>query len=62
MTTVEMKHIRQARYCAKGARTFFEKHGFDWNDFLKNGIEETKLLATGDAMALKVVEVANERK
>lgn len=44
--------------CSAGARDFFKRHGFDWRDFLKNGIDAKKLEATGDAMALQVVEVA----
>lgn len=44
--------------CSRGTRAFFEKHGFDWSQFLKHGIAAEKLAATGDAMALKVVEVA----
>lgn len=59
---VYMGHIRKARMCARGARAFFERHNLDWADFLRNGIEPEKLVATGDAMALDVVEVAYGRK
>lgn len=55
---IRMRHIREARMCSKGARAFFETHGLDWNEFLKNGIDAAKLEATGDAMAIKVVRVA----
>lgn len=48
-------------YCSRGIRAFFQRHGLDFNDFLKNGIEEEKLINTGDYMALKAVEVARER-
>lgn len=58
---VYMRHIRAAKMCSKGARTFFQRHSLDWDDFLKNGIPATKLEKTGDAMALKVVEVARGR-
>lgn len=58
---VTMKHIRQADMCSGGPRKFFKKHGLDWNDFLDNGIPASKLLATGDAMAELVVEVARGR-
>jgi len=30
----------------------------DWQEFLKEGVDAEKLRATGDAMALKVVKVA----
>lgn len=57
-TIIKMCHIREARYCASGARVFFKRHELDWNDFLKNGITEKELLVTGDTMAIKVVEAA----
>lgn len=57
-----MSDCRKARMCAKGTRAFFITHRFDFQDFLKNGIDEDKLIATGDAMAKQVVEVAHGRK
>lgn len=59
---VTMQHIREAKMCSRGARSFFERHGLDWDLFLKQGIESEQLVKTGDAMALRVVEVANGRK
>jgi hypothetical protein len=58
MTRVTMRHIRAAKLCRRGTKAFFERHDLDWIDFLKNGIEAEKLAATGDAMALRVVEIA----
>lgn len=55
---VKMKHIRKAKMCSSGARSFFKKHNLDWQDFLKNGIDVESIKATGDAMALEVVKVA----
>lgn len=55
---VTMRHIREARMCSKGARAFFETHGLDWQEFLREGIDSDKLEATGDIMALNVVKVA----
>lgn len=58
-----MHHIREAKMCAKGTRQFFVDRGWDFQNFLKNGIDAEKLIETGDAMALQVVEVAkNGRK
>lgn len=59
---VTMKDIRSAKMCSRGTRAFFERHGLDYSDFLKNGIQADKLAATGDAMALQVIEVARGRK
>lgn len=58
-----MRHIREAKMCAKGTRQFFVNQGWDFQEFLKNGIDAEKFIETGDAMALQVVEVAkNGRK
>lgn len=55
---VNMRHVRKARLCSRGVRDFLEKHGLDWQAFLKEGIDADLLIATGDAMAIKVAEVA----
>ena len=57
---VTIEHIRAAKLCAKGARAWFEYHGFSWPDFLANGKSGDELAATGDALALKVVACARE--
>lgn len=46
----------QPPYCANGTRRWFARMGLDWADFLRNGIEDSVLEATGDAMALKLLE------
>jgi hypothetical protein len=53
-----MRHVRQAKLCSKGARTFFKRHGLDWATFVRVGLPADTIAATGDAMALRVVEVA----
>lgn len=57
MTTeiVSMRHIRAAKICMSGARGWWVLQGWDWNDFLTNGVTAERLEATGDALALKVV-------
>lgn len=60
---IYMSDIRKANMCSKGTRQFFVNQGWDFQDFLKNGIDAEKFIETGDAMALQVVEVAkNGRK
>lgn len=61
-----MEHMRQVRgftarpgFCAKGIRRWFAARGLDYSDFLKNGIDEEHLLATGDPMATAVVRQAH---
>lgn len=56
---ITMRHVRQAKMCAAGARAFCLRHGIDWNSFLKQGVESEIVLKTGDAMAIEVVEKAH---
>ena len=56
---IRMEHVRQAKMCSKGARSFFRKHNLDWQRFITTGLDEEEILATGDAMARRVVEVAH---
>lgn len=58
---ITMDHVRQARMCSRGARDFFRRYNLDWEEFLREGIDEEKLIELGDAMALQVVEVAHGR-
>lgn len=53
-----MRHLRALGYCARGSRKFFQRHGFDWADFLRNGIEPDKFHKTGDAMAINAARLA----
>lgn len=48
-------------YCARVSRQWAAAHGLDWLDFVRNGIAAEKLLATGDPMALALVEHARKR-
>lgn len=64
-----MEHMRQVRgftakpgFCARGIRVWFGRHGLDYSDFLKNGIDEEQLLKTGDPMAAAVVEQAHGKQ
>lgn len=59
---IRMPDLRAALMCSRGSRKFFEAHGLDWQDFLKNGIPASKLLATGDYMAQQLVEVTRGKQ
>lgn len=62
--TVYAIDIRNAGlwYCANGSKTFFERHGLSFRDFLNNGIGFDALEKTGDAMALKAIDQAKKRQ
>lgn len=52
---------KKCGHCVDGTKRFFDRHGLDWKDFIKNGIEEELLIATDDARAIAVVEFAHEQ-
>jgi len=51
----------QPRYCANGSRRWFARMGLDWAAFVRDGIDADVLEATGDAMALKLVDTVRAR-
>lgn len=53
---VTMTDLRNCGMCSSGAWAFCNKWGFDWKDFLTNGIDAEKILATGDGMGAEVIE------
>jgi hypothetical protein len=58
---VILKDLRAARYCLAGVRPWFQRHGFDWQDFLDHGIEASRLHTTGDALIAPVIREAETR-
>ncbi|WP_442905667.1 hypothetical protein [Hydrogenophaga sp. PBC] len=58
---VTIDDVRAAGLCVHGTRAWFARHGLDFRAFLRDGITAEVLLATGDAMALRVVEHASHR-
>ena len=59
---ITMEHIRAGGGCAWGVRTFFARHHLDLQAFLRDGgIDSQTLLATGDALAIRVVELAQQQ-
>lgn len=58
-----MSDIRKAKMCARGSRAFFLAQGWDYQEFLVNGIDIDIVEKANDAMAQQVVEyVKNGRK
>lgn len=54
--------MRLMKYCNKGAREFFSRHGLDWSLFMAEGLPEEVILATGDDMAIQLVEFVRGRQ
>ena len=45
-------------FCRGGARAWFAAHDLDWSGFVRNGIAAETMAATGDALALALVDWA----
>lgn len=58
---VERSHLDDLGYCARGARRWFARMNLDWSAFVREGIDAEILLATGDAMAVRLVEHVREQ-
>lgn len=57
---IYIRHIRQEKLCAGGTRDWFKRYGFDWSDFLENGISVEAFEGTGDAFAIRIAKNARE--
>lgn len=57
---ITAQHCQQLGYCMKSVKPWFASHGLDFRDFVRNGIEPEKLLATNDEYARKIVAHAQE--
>lgn len=58
---ITIDHVRASGLCVHGTRGWFARQGLDFRAFLREGIDAQTLLATGDAMALRVVERARQQ-
>lgn len=47
-------------FCLSKGRAWFRRHGLDWRVFVREGIDEAELEATGDALALALVAHARQ--
>lgn len=56
---VYMRHLREAKICADGAKKWFKHHDIDIRR-LKAGLPVEVIEATGDKMALDVAKIARE--
>lgn len=60
-TVITIDHVRAVGLCVNGTRTWFSRHDLDFRAFLRDGCDADTLLATGDAMAQRVVDYARAR-
>ena len=60
---ITMEHIRAGGGCAWGLREFFKRYHLDLNAFIRDGyIDSEKVLKTGDALAVRIVNIAKEQE
>lgn len=48
--------------CIPGWQSFAERYGFEWQTVIRHGLLASQLLATGDAMAIQLVEWKYEQE
>lgn len=55
--------VRAAKVCqaVSGGKRWMLRHGLDYRELIKNGLPAEQFLATGDAIAARLVEVAYGR-
>lgn len=51
----------RAVFCTRGARTWFEKNGWDFRDFLKNGVPISKVDELNDGLGNMVAAHARSK-
>ena len=52
----------QRYHCVRGVKGWFATHGLDFKAFLNDGIMASELVASGDAMAERVVRLIAESR
>lgn len=63
MTRIIMADFRTVGVC-RDARHWFMRHGLDWKQFVREGIDAQSLLDTGDQHATinRLIEAAEKRE
>lgn len=57
---VRIEHVRSAKLCMRGVRQWFVRYGFDWRDFLENGLPISSVEATGCPLGARVAAEARK--
>lgn len=64
MTTeimVTVADVRAIKFCSRGARQWFTRHGLDYDRFLRTGLPVAEVDAVGDALSDQVAAQARLR-
>lgn len=57
---VEVRHLRAAKFCVRGARAWATQHGLDFEHFIRHGYPASALEATDDALGMILASIARE--
>ena len=57
-----LEHARALGYCARGMRRWFEGRRHSWSEFVEAGVPAAWLRSTGDALAIRVAEQAEQEQ
>lgn len=58
---IRIEDCRAKRLCSAGLRRFAEKHGLDFQEFVRNGID-SDLLPKNDSTVEEMIEQAKRRE
>lgn len=59
--TIVHADLAALRYCNRGSRLFFERHGLNWASFLQQGVDIAVIEQIDDEMARAAVREAKRR-
>ncbi len=65
ITVEDLRRLRNAKgdaFCIPGIRKWTEAHGVDFAKFIREGIPAEELIATGDQLAMDIVELAKKER
>lgn len=58
---VTIADVRARKWCVSGAREFCRVHGLSWEQFVREGMPCSAMLATGNDMARQLVDDVRSR-
>lgn len=59
---ITVNDVATLGYCRRGCRELAKRYGFDWSDFVKNGIDSSRLEPIDDVMVKQIIEHAKRAK
>ena len=55
---IYLRHVKAAGFCIlPGAKNWFEHHGFNWKDVVRNGVAIEDVEPIDDALAKRVIAI-----